>query len=125
MLGAEIEKTREGMFVKKYSGKRIFKVVYGFVVSQSGKAKLMLDYFNVLPGLDLRVPLSIAINPKGKTSYAFSGLNEGASSFGIGVEGTYLGAYKAGISYTGFYGNPDDNAKTDRDYVSFTMKYTF
>jgi hypothetical protein len=90
-----------------------------------GKAKLILDYFNVLDGLDLKVPLSIAWNPKGKTSYALSGLNEGASSFGIGVEGTYLGAYKAGASYTGFYGNPDDNNKTDRDYVSFTMKYTF
>lgn len=90
-----------------------------------GKAKLVLDYFNVLDGLDLKVPLSIAVNPKGKTSYALSGLNEGASSFGIGVDGTYLGVYQAGISYTNFSGNPDDNNKTDRDYVSVNFKYTF
>ena len=90
-----------------------------------GKAKLILDYFNVLPGLDLKVPLSVAYNPKGRTSYALSGLTEKANSFGIGLEGTYLAVYKAGISYTNFTGDPEDNNKTDRDYVSVNFKYTF
>lgn len=90
-----------------------------------GKAKIIFDYFNVVDGLDMKVPVSVGYNPKGRTSYGLSGLSENANSVSIGLEGTYLGVYKAGINYVAYFGNTGDNSKTDRDFVSATVKYTF
>ena len=93
--------------------------------STGGKAKLTLDYFNVASGLDLKVPLAVAYNPDGVTSYAISGFNEGAHSASIGADFTYLSVYKVGVNYTTFFGDAEDNNKTDRDYVALNLKYTF
>jgi Protein of unknown function (DUF1302) len=90
-----------------------------------GKFKFTLNYYDVLKGLDMDVPISLAWNPKGNTSYAISGFTENANSVGINFDFTYLGVYKAGIGYVAFMGDPDDNSKTDRDFVSLSLKYTF
>jgi hypothetical protein len=90
-----------------------------------GKFKFTLNYFNVLSGLDMDVPISVAWNPAGKTSYAISGFNENANSVGINFDFTYLGVYKFGVGYVNFLGDAEDNNKTDRDFVSLNLKYTF
>ena len=93
--------------------------------AHGGKVKFALDYFDVMTGLDINVPITIGWNPKGRTSYALSGLTEDANSLTVGLQGTYLGVYKAGLTYVNFMGGTDDNNKTDRDYVSLSLKYTF
>jgi hypothetical protein len=90
-----------------------------------GKVKFTMDYFNVANGLDLQVPIALAYNPEGVTSYAISGFNKGAHSASIGADFTYLGVYKAGVNYTTFFGDAEDNNKTDRDYIALNLKYTF
>lgn len=90
-----------------------------------GKAKFVLDYFYIAPGLDMKVPISITYNPKGRTAYSISGFNEDANSVGVGAEFTYLSDYKAAINYVAFLGDPEDNNKTDHDFVGLNLKYTF
>lgn len=90
-----------------------------------GSFKIAFDYYDVAPGLDLKVPVSFAYNQKGKTSYAISGLTEGSHKVGIGANFTYLGVYQVGLSYTAFLGSADDNNKTDRDNIALNIKYTF
>lgn len=90
-----------------------------------GVGKFILDYFDVMPGLDVKVPFSFAWNPEGTTSYGLSGLIEDSNSWAIGLEATYLSVYQAGLTYTNFYGGTDTNGKDDRDNISFVLKYTF
>ena len=47
------------------------------------------------------------------------------SSLTLGVEANYLSAWSADLSYTAFYGADDLNLISDRDFVSFTVKYSF
>lgn len=89
------------------------------------RAKVIFDYFNVMDGLDMKVPVSVSWNPYNKTSFGISGLSEGSHSYAVGLEGIYLGNYRASLTYTGYLGNTDDNSKTDRDFVTFQVKYTF
>ena len=43
----------------------------------------------------------------------------------VGVEGTYLNQWSADLSYTAFYGAGTLNLIGDRDFLSFTVKYSF
>lgn len=50
---------------------------------------------------------------------------EGRTNFTIGLEAIYLQDWSADISYTGFGGAGDLNQIHDRDYYSFSIKYSF
>ncbi len=50
---------------------------------------------------------------------------EGRRSLTLGAEATYLNQWAADLSYTRFYGAGDLNLIRDRDFVSFTVKYSF
>lgn len=50
---------------------------------------------------------------------------EGRKSATLGVEGTYLNKWAADLSYSVFNGAGDLNLISDRDFVSFTVKYSF
>jgi hypothetical protein len=50
---------------------------------------------------------------------------EDRKSLTLGVEGTYLNQWSADLSYTAFYGAGDFNLISDRDFLSFTVKYSF
>lgn len=90
-----------------------------------GQFKFTMDYFDIASGLDMKVPIALAYNPLGNTSYAISGFNEDSNSVSIGADFTYLGVYQVGIAYTAFLGDAEDNNKTDRDFVALNLKYTF
>lgn len=96
-------------------------------------------YRQVLPGLDISVPLSLSYAPRGSRSMAL-GPNatpaENGGDLSLGVNGTYLDAWRMSLSYTHFYGSSDpfqsaNNAYTykqtlaDRDYVAFSLRRTF
>lgn len=50
---------------------------------------------------------------------------EGRKSATIGVEGAYLSTWSADLSYTAFFGAGNLNLIGDRDFLSFTVKYSF
>jgi len=95
-------------------------------------------YRQVLPGLDLDVPITVGYNPLGKSqavSFFNGGVNEGGD-FTIGLAGNYLNTWKTTLNYTQFYGSQgttiNDQGQLsfkqslhDRSYVAFSVQTTF
>jgi hypothetical protein len=84
------------------------------------------SYFNVLPNLDLNVPLTLAYNPTGKSPIA--GFNGGAHNGGLvsaGVTGQFRTVWIGGVQVTHFFGRKDFQALGDRDFVSLSVQRTF
>ena len=99
-------------------------------------------YFQVLPGLDLEVPIGLGYNFDGRSG-AVANFNGGSShggDFSIGVNGTYQNVWKFGVSYLRFLGDefsfvtPQNSATPmlsfkqtlkDRDFISFNIHRTF
>ena len=99
-------------------------------------------YYQVLPGLDLSVPIGLGYNPKGKSSavFAFNGGVEHGGDFSIGVTGEYEQVWQFGLNYVHYIGReqsflipPNDNAAylsygqplRDRNFLSLNVKRTF
>ena len=50
---------------------------------------------------------------------------EDRKSLTLGIEGNYLNQWAADLSYTRFFGGGEFNLISDRDFVSFTVRYSF
>lgn len=84
-------------------------------------------YFQVLPGVDIKVPIGFAYNPKGN-SYVDGKFNGGADEggdFSIGLAVDYLQEWKCAVTYTSYYGDTDTQTIEDRDFISFWVRRTF
>lgn len=101
-------------------------------------------YRQVVPGLDLGVPISLSYNPHGKSSvvsvFNNTGIDKGGD-FSIGLDGSYLDAWRFTLNYTRYYGEKGlfhnglngtttqvktfQNYFADRDFVSFSLRRTF
>ncbi len=93
-------------------------------------------YRQVWPGVDLSVPIGFGYGLSGNSSVvgAFNGKRVGDLS--IGVAGSYLDAWRFGVSYTHYFG-PEGTfidaaghrsfkqAQKDRDFISATLRRTF
>lgn len=99
------------------------------------------QYYQVLPGVDLNVPLGFGYNPSGRSSAVFA-FNGGASKGGdlsLGLEADYNKRIKASVAYNRFLGSARPfldvggtgqyltygQALADRDFVSFSLQTTF
>lgn len=93
-------------------------------------------WFQVLPGVDLSLPLTYAIGLKGNA--AVSGGNQGAGSFSIGIGADiyqkhrvdlkyidYIGKYRTDAAGTVTTTNGSNAALSDRGFVSLTLKTSF
>lgn len=97
-------------------------------------------YRQVVPGLDLGIPIGLGWTPKGSRSslgpVAFPA--EAGGDFTIGLNGTYNQAWKFNLAYTRFFGTAGpllDNAQApsftyqqsrkDRDFLSLTVRRSF
>jgi hypothetical protein len=98
--------------------------LYSDKMAWGGTAKLTMDYYQVLFGLDMSVPVTYKFNPKG-VSAALGTFSEKADSLGLGLDFVYDNVYKFGIGYTNFLNGAQDNNLSDRDMVSATLSYTF
>lgn len=90
----------------------------------------------VFSGWDLTVPLNFAGEPVGNASMpgAFGALSgAGDYRFSIGITFQYLDNFQVGFGYNLFFGSPSQyigssalkqNPYTDRDYLTFNLKYT-
>ncbi len=92
--------------------------------SYGGVFKLAMDYYQLIQNLDLTVPVTYKLYPKG-TSPVLGTFNEKSDSVGISLDFTYNSVYKVSLGYVNYLYSPKDNALSDRDYVSLNFKYTF
>ncbi|WP_428422533.1 DUF1302 domain-containing protein [Methylibium sp.] len=100
------------------------------------------SYFQVVPGLNLSVPIGLGWNFMGRSSSIFN-WNGGSShggDYSVGFNFTYQQVWQGGLSYTGFFGGADGfltpaNSPTpvlsykqvykDRNFISLTLKRAF
>lgn len=94
-------------------------------------------WFQVLPGVDLQMPLSYSVGLSGNSAVS-SGGNEHAGSFSIGLGADVNQKHRVDLKYVGFFGPYKTNAAgavtsanglnsliRDRDFISLTYKTTF
>lgn len=93
-----------------------------------------------LSGLDLGVPIGLGWAPKGSRSMAIGPGTlpaDGGGDLSLGLNGTYLDAWRIGLAYTHYFGTAgtfiegSDNhyaykqSLKDRDFVSLSVRRTF
>ena len=103
------------------------------------------QYFQVIPALDLSVPISLGVNFGGRSSAIanFAGGTSNAGDYSIGVKGKYRNEWNAALNYTDYFGKAKTFTETlvtgsasprqlsfgqslrDRAHVSFTVSRTF
>jgi hypothetical protein len=95
-------------------------------------------WYQVLPGMDLTMPLSWNQGIRGNAATSFGG-NKGAGSWSLGLGATIQQVYLVKLSYIGYFGdyathpatgaatvfNGSSAAISDRGWVSLTFKTTF
>jgi hypothetical protein len=93
-------------------------------------------YRQLLSGLDLSVPISFAWSPAGKSAVSASsfGAVDDGGTLGVGLKFTYEQVWIATLQYTNFLGSATgdvaatgsfNQAKADRDNISFSIQRTF
>lgn len=101
------------------------------------------QYFQVIPGLDLSVPIGLGYNFGGRSSavFKFNGGTENAGDLSVGINFDYQKQIKGGLTFTHYLGSAGPfiepanafGAQTlsykqslkDRDFISFTIRTTF
>lgn len=96
-------------------------------------------YRQVVSGLDLSIPIGLGYAPRGSRSMALGPgafPADGGGDISIGVNGTYLDAWRFGLSYTHYFG-PEQTfldatnnftykqSLKDRDFIAFSLRRTF
>ncbi|WP_243667060.1 DUF1302 domain-containing protein [Pseudomonas brassicae] len=95
------------------------------------------QYFQVMPGVDLQLPITVGYTPYGRSSVtpqAFA--PEHGGDITVGLKADYQKTWYASLSYTNFFGDggpiiDQNNAYTfkqtlkDRDFVAFSIQRTF
>jgi hypothetical protein len=82
------------------------------------------QYFEVLPGLDLGVPLGFGYGLVGNSSVDDT-QNAHAGNFEIGLAATYRAIWQGNLTFTHFIGDPVHQQLADRDFIAFTVQRTF
>ena len=96
-------------------------------------------YRGVMSGMDLGVPIGVGYAPKGSRPLAVNPngwIPAGGGDISIGLDAIYLDGWRASLSYTHYFGpaaplnDPSGNyswgqTMKDRDFISFSARYTF
>ena len=138
---------REASFVGEIAWNRVLHVTKNGAALDPNATRdatalrLILEpmYRQVFPGLDLSVPIGLGYSPKGSRSMAVGPGTfpaDGGGDLSIGINGTYLDAWRFSLSYTHYYGeeqaflNAGNNftykqSLKDRDFIAFSLRRTF
>jgi Protein of unknown function (DUF1302). len=87
------------------------------------RALFVPHYYQVLPNLDLSLPLGIGRDMLGHTA-AYAPY-DGSNDISAGVKAVYRSVWKADITYTAFLGGADYQALADRDFLMARIGYSF
>jgi hypothetical protein len=82
------------------------------------------QYFQVLPSLDISIPIAFGYNLVGRSSIDGSE-NSGTGNFGIGVSATYRSVWEAKLALTEFLGAPTRQPFADRGFIALSIQRTF
>ena len=93
-------------------------------VATAAELVFMPQYFQVLPNVDITVPVGVQIGLSGRSSLDPS-LVAGTGNATISVTAAYRMIWQAGISFTHFLGPPSEQLLADRDFLVFTLSRTF
>lgn len=92
---------------------------WGYRVSGS------LTYNNVLGAFSVRPGFTFGHDVHGVSPPGISPLREGSKSFSLGMNINYLQSLRFDIGYTAFWGAGEYNLLDDRDYLNFSVRYSF
>ena len=120
--------TGGGPDVNTGSGRNPMTQDHGFPTPYSWGYRLAMraDYSSVF-GTPFNLSPRVAFNHdvNGITPGPGGNFLEDRKSLTLGVEALYLQQWAADLSFTNFYGASDLNLIHDRDFISFTIKYSF
>ncbi len=85
--------------------------------------RLELSYLNVMPGLDLKVPIFFRRGLDG--NILESEMVEDSSAVNVEFQFIYLNNFTAKIGYSNFFDGGENTYINDRDNVSFNVSYSF
>ena len=80
--------------------------------------------FEVLPALDISLPIGFGYGIVGRSSVD-STQNAGAGNLEFGISATYRTNWQGSLSFTHFIGAPAHQPLADRDFVSLGIQRTF
>ncbi len=81
-------------------------------------------YYEILPNLDLSVPINFKYYPKGVSTVKGTFV-EDENIVSVGFNFLYLQRWQFDVAYVNFLGNAEENPRSDRDYVSAVVRYAF
>jgi hypothetical protein len=81
-------------------------------------------YYEVLPALDLSLPLGLGYDFIGNSS-TDSSMSQGAGDCELGVSATWRTVWEGSLTFTHYFGPPDRQPFADRDFVSISVERTF
>jgi len=81
-------------------------------------------YFEVLPDLDLSLPLGLGYDLHGRYGSAYT-VGEGGGDFEAGVSARYASVWTTSLTITRFFGSPSRQPLADRSFVLFSVQRTF
>lgn len=81
-------------------------------------------YFQVLPNLDISVPVSLGYNAIGRSSVDDAQYS-GSGDLEIGVAGTYRSVWRASLTATMYFGSAYRQPFSDRSFVLISLERTF
>jgi hypothetical protein len=82
------------------------------------------QYYHVLPGLDVSLPLGIGYTPLGRSSVDAT-MYQSAGDLTLSAVATYRHVWQSAISYTRFLGGPTAQRLADRDFIAVSIARTF
>jgi hypothetical protein len=86
---------------------------------------LSLTYPNVFNLFNLVPSVGYQYSINGVAPQLTNGLDEEAQSYSIGVDAIYQESLTVGAKFVGYSGGGLSNKRTDRDFVSLSVKYSF
>mgnify|MGYP001761047043 FL=1 len=89
------------------------------------QASLQLTYTNVFNLVNLVPSVGYQYSINGVAPQLTNGLDEEAQSWSVGLDAIYQESLTVGAKYVGYSGGGISNKRTDRDYLTFNVKYSF
>lgn len=89
------------------------------------QASLQLTYTNVFNLVNLVPSVGYQYSINGVAPQLTNGLDEEAQSWSMGLDAIYQESLTVGAKYVGYSGGGISNKRTDRDYLTFNVKYSF
>lgn len=84
-----------------------------------------MDYLNAIGPINISPRFAWRHDVGGIAPVGLSGFREDSKAITLGVSGTYLNEWVADFSYNNFFGAGRHNLLNDRDFVAFSISYSF